>query len=152
MRHDTRYQQLVQTASSAAPYYLSLIRIVVGLMFMEHGTSKLFAFPVPAAHHDPLTLLWFAGVIEMIGGALLALGLWPRLAAFVMSGEMAIGYFMSHAPKAFFPIANRGDAAILYCFIFLYFTLVGGGPWTIATLFGKSAEEESQWHSAHAAR
>ncbi len=150
MTHGT--SKLVQTASSAAPYYLSLIRIVVGLMFMEHGTSKLFAFPVPAAHHDPLTLLWFAGVIEMIGGALLALGLWPRLAAFVMSGEMAIGYFMSHEPKAFFPIANRGDAAILYCLIFLYFALAGGGPWTIAALFGRSADEESQWRSAHAAQ
>ena len=144
--------RLTQAASSAAPYYLSIVRIVVGLMFMEHGTSKLFAFPVPGGHHDPLTLLWFAAVIETVGGALLTLGLMPRLAAFVMSGEMAVGYFMGHAPKGFFPVANGGDAAILYCLIFLYFALAGGGPWAIAALFGRPADGRSHWHSAHAAR
>ncbi|MGC2823520.1 MAG: DoxX family protein [Pseudolabrys sp.] len=144
--------KLDETATHIAPYILSIARVVIALMFMEHGTSKLFGFPAPTSTPDPFTLLWFAAIIEIVGGAMLALGLWTRLAAFIMSGEMAIGYFMSHAPHGFFPIANRGDAAALYCLIFLYFAFAGGGPWTIATLFGKRMKEEPRWHSARAAR
>ena len=144
--------KLDETATHIAPYILSIARVVIALMFMEHGTSKLFGFPAPTSTPDPFTLLWFAAIIEIVGGAMLALGLWTRLAAFIMSGEMAIGYFMSHAPHGFFPIANRGDAAALYCLIFLYFAFAGGGPWTIATLFRKPAEQEPRWQSARAAR
>lgn len=144
--------KLAGTATRIAPHILSIVRIVIALMFMEHGSSKLFGFPVPSGTPDPFALLWFAGLIEVLGGALLALGLWTRLAAFIMSGEMAIGYFMSHAPHSFFPIANRGDAAALYCLIFLYFAFAGGGPWTIAALFRQQAEQEPRWQSARAAR
>jgi len=121
-----------------APRVLSIVRIMVGLLFMEHGTGKLLGFPAsPAAAPGLFGLLWFAGVIEMVGGALVAVGLFTRIAAFVMSGEMAIGYFMAHAPRNFFPMLNQGDAAVLYCFIFLYFAVAGGGCWSLDRLMSR---------------
>ncbi len=128
---------LQDRASRLAPYVLSIVRIVVALLFLEHGLSKLFGFPPNGPIRDLFTLGWFSGSIELIGGAFLALGFYARLAAFVMSGEMAIGYFMSHAPHSFFPLLNRGDAAILYCFIFLYFAFAGAGPWSLDALRGR---------------
>jgi len=113
--------------------FLSIFRIIAGLLFMEHGMSKLFGFP-HVAMFDTLQafqLLWFAGVIELVGGALLAIGLFTRIVAFIMSGEMAIAYFMFHAARGFFPALNGGDAAILFCLAFFYFFLAGGGPWSI---------------------
>lgn len=108
---------------------LSLLRFVVGICFLEHGTAKLLGFPPVAqylaGHLPPLVLA--AGAIELVGGALLAVGLLTRPAAFLMSGEMAIGYFKAHAVKSFFPLLNGGEAAILYCFIFLYLAVAGGG-------------------------
>ena len=92
----------------------------MALLFFEHGLSRLFGFPSPLPTPALFSLHWFAGVIELVGGALLALGLFTRRAAFIMSGEMAFAYFLSHAPHGFFPILNRGDGAILYCFMFLY--------------------------------
>jgi putative oxidoreductase len=117
-----------------SPRLLSVLRIVAALLFMEHGAAKLLGFP--AAGHPPglWSLAWFAGVIELVGGALLALGLFSRAAAFVMSGEMAFAYFMAHAPKSFFPIQNGGDAAVLYCFVFLFLWAVGPGPWSLDAL------------------
>lgn len=112
---------------------LAILRLVSALVFMEHGLAKLFHFPVaqPGAP-DPLPpILVAAAVIEVVGGALLAVGLFTRAAAFVMSGEMAIGYFRSHFPMSFWPVANGGDAAILFCFIFLYITVAGPGAWSI---------------------
>jgi putative oxidoreductase len=121
-----------------SPYVLSIVRIVVALLFFEHGLSKLFGFPQPIPTPALFSLAWFSGAIEFVGGGLLAIGLFSRAAAFIMSGEMAIGYFLSHAPHSFFPILNRGDAAILYCFIFLYFAFAGGGPWSLdAKLWGR---------------
>jgi putative oxidoreductase len=111
-----------------SPYVLSLVRIVVALMFFEHGLSRLFGFPQPLPTPAPFSLYWFAGAIEFAGGTLLLVGLATRAAAFVMSGEMAFAYFISHAPHSFFPILNRGDSAILYCFVFLYLVFAGGGP------------------------
>src|SRR3954453_11344351 len=104
-----------------APRVLSLLRIVVSLLFLEHGTQKLFGFP-PSANPGPplLSLMGIQGIIEVVGGALLVLGLFTRPVAFILSGDMAVAYFMSHFPNSFFPITNRGDAAILYCFAFLY--------------------------------
>lgn len=113
---------------------LSILRIVVGLLFMEHGLAKLFGFPVASMHPAVFQLLWFAALIETVGGLLLALGLFTRYAAFIMSGEMAIGYFLAHFPKSFFPIANGGDAAVLYCFIFFYIFVAGGGCWSVDQL------------------
>lgn len=118
------------------PRVLSILRIFAGLLFMEHGLSKLFSFPIPFPSGQPamFQLLWFAAVIEVIGGLLLALGLFVRPVAFIMSGEMAIAYFYAHNPRGFYPLANGGEAAILYCFIFLYFFVAGGGAWSLDRL------------------
>lgn len=117
-----------------APRLLSVLRIVAGLIFMEHGLGKLFGFPAwPTPHGGPaaFSLLWTAGVIEAVGGALVALGLFTRPVAFVLSGEMAFAYWMSHAPRSVFPLLNGGDAAVLYCFVFLYIAAAGGGVWSV---------------------
>jgi putative oxidoreductase len=119
------------------PYALSVLRFFAGLLFLEHGLSKLFEFPQPGHAPPALALLWFAGCIETIGGALVTVGLFTRIAAFVMSGEMAFAYFMAHAPKATYPILNGGDAAILFCFIFLYLACAGGGPWSVDAMMGR---------------
>jgi putative oxidoreductase len=116
------------------PYLLSILRIVVGLLFLEHGLSKVFGFP-PHGHLPvfPETE-WFAGRIELIGGGLVALGLFTRLAAFIVSGEMAFAYFISHAPRSFFPLINGGEDAIVLCFVFLYLVFAGAGPWSLDAL------------------
>jgi putative oxidoreductase len=125
------------TWSNLAPYVLSILRIVVALLFFEHGLSKLFGFPQASPYPALFSLSWFAAAIEFIGGALLAVGLFSRTSAFIMSGEMAFAYFISHAPHDFFPIINRGDAAILYCFIFLYIAFAGGGPWSLDAILAR---------------
>ncbi|HZA98056.1 MAG TPA: DoxX family protein [Gemmatimonadales bacterium] len=114
-------------------YLRSLLRIVAALLFMAHGTQKLFAWPIDEPR-DPaplLSLMGVAGVLETVGGALLLLGLFTRPVAFLLAGEMAVAYFMSHAPNGFWPILNRGELAVLYCFLFLYLAAAGGGPWSI---------------------
>jgi len=113
------------------PQVLALLRIVVGLLFLEHATSKFFAFPVPFPVHPLPPLLLAAGVVELIAGVLVTIGLFTRIAAFLASGEMAIGYFMMHFPNGFWPLANKGEAAILFCFIFLYIAAAGPGAWSI---------------------
>jgi putative oxidoreductase len=114
------------------PETLSILRIVIGLLFLEHGTSKLFGFPSsPMAMPAMGTLHWFQGLIEIAGGALFALGLFTRPVAFILAGDMAVAYFMAHAPKGFFPMLNGGDASILYCFIFLLYFVAGPGRWAI---------------------
>jgi putative oxidoreductase len=123
-----------------SPYVLSILRIIAALLFMEHGLSKFFGFP--AATMQPLALFdleWFAALIEFGGGILLTLGLFSRAAAFIMSGEMAIGYFLFHAPQGFYPYLNHGEAAILYCFVFLYVFFAGPGPWSIDALLWRKA-------------
>ena len=126
--------------NGAAPKFLSILRLMTGLLFLEHGTAKLFGFPHVDTydHLQLMSLLGLAGVIEAAGGFLVAIGLFTRWAAFIMSGEMAVGYFMSHAPHGFFPILNRGDGAILYCFIFFYLFLAGGGPWSVDRWFRRT--------------
>jgi len=113
---------------------LSILRIVAGLLFMAHGTGKLFQFP-PVAEFplgpEPMTLAWFAGIIELVGGALLTVGLSTRVAAFIVSGEMAVAYWMVHAPQATYPIQNHGELAIMFCFVFLYIAAAGPGPWSL---------------------
>jgi putative oxidoreductase len=114
------------------PETLSIVRIVVGLLFLEHGSAKLLGFPTPANPAPAMmTLLWTQGVIELAGGLLLAIGLFTRPVAFILAGDMAVAYFMGHAPKNFFPLLNGGDAAILYCFIFLLFFVAGPGRWSL---------------------
>ena len=107
----------------------------MALLFFEHGLSRHVRVPVAAADPALFSLHWFAGAIEFVGGALLLLGLFTRTAAFIMSGEMAFAYFLSHAPHGFFPILNRGDGAILYCFVFLYIVFAGAGPWSLDALW-----------------
>jgi putative oxidoreductase len=118
-----------------APRLLSVLRIVAALLFFEHGTSKLLSFP-PSDHSGVpfLSLGWVAGVIELVGGALLIPGIFTRCVAFVLSGEMAFAYWMVHAQQSPFPVVNGGDAAILYCFVFLYLAAAGGGPWSVDAL------------------
>jgi putative oxidoreductase len=121
---------------------LSILRIVAALLFFEHGTSKLFGWPSPASAPAPFSLFWFAGAIELIGGALLALGVFTRPAALIMSGEMAFAYFMGHAPSSLFPILNRGDSAILYCLVFLYLVFAGAGPWSVDALIERKPSSQ----------
>lgn len=122
-----------------APRVLSLVRIVVGLLFMEHGLMKLFHFPAAQpGETGPLpALLVVAGIIEMVGGGLIALGLLTRVAAFLCSGEMAIAYFTAHAPHSLWPAVNQGDAAILFCFVFFYLVFAGGGEWSLDSVIAK---------------
>ena len=113
----------------------ALLRIVVGYLYLQHGTAKLFHIP-HVAYFDNLqlfSLMGLAGVLELVGGALVLVGLCTRLAAFILSGEMAVAYFMAHASKGFVmaPSMNGGEAAVLYCFIFLFFAAAGAGIWSI---------------------
>jgi len=110
----------------------SLLRIVAALLFLLHGTSKLFGFPPSEMPRpDPGDILWLGALLELIGGSLLLVGLFSRPVAFILSGEMAVAYFMFHAPQSPFPSVNGGDAAILFCFVFLYIAASGPGPWAI---------------------
>ena len=114
------------------PQVLAILRIVVGLLFLEHGLQKFFGFPVPFPMPGPLPpMVMAAGAIELIAGALVTIGLFTRLAAFIASGEMAAAYFIGHFPKGFWPVENMGEGAILYCFIFLYIAAAGPGAWSI---------------------
>lgn len=112
----------------------AVLRIMVGLLFLEHGTQKLLGFP-PAPNPGPalLSLLGVQGIIELVGGALLVLGFLTRPVALVLAGDMAVAYWMVHAPRSFFPVLNGGDAAILYCFVFLYLAVAGPGAWSLDT-------------------
>lgn len=117
-----------------APRMLSVLRIVAALIFLAHGTHKLLGFPPIENAPAALSLSWIAGVFELIGGALLVLGLFTRPVAFILCGEMAFAYWLAHAPRSFFPVLNGGDAAILYCFVFLYLVFAGAGPWSLDAL------------------
>jgi putative oxidoreductase len=123
-----------QTAIAWAPRILSVLRIITGLLFIEHGTMKLFNFPPSdmfAGGIELVSLTGLAAILELVGGALIVLGLFTRPVAFILSGEMAVAYFMAHAPSSFFPTINGGESAILFCFIFLYLACAGAGPWSV---------------------
>jgi putative oxidoreductase len=118
---------------------LSLLRIMTGLLFFAHGSAKYFQFPHVAAFDamqpmQPLSLVGVAGILEIVGGALIVIGLFTRPVAFILSGMMAVAYFLAHAGKDFHPILNGGEPAILFCFIFLYLAAAGGGAWSIDAL------------------
>jgi putative oxidoreductase len=112
---------------------LSVLRIVAAFLFIAHGTQKLLAWPVsePQQPAPILSLMGLAGVLETVGGVLLLLGLFTRPVAFLLAGEMAVAYFKAHAPGGLWPILNRGELAVLYCFLFLYLAAAGGGPWSL---------------------
>ena len=116
-----------------SPRILSVMRIVVALLFVQHGAQKLFGFLAPpeAAIPPLLSLMGVAGILEFFGGLLVALGLFTRPAAFILSGQMAVAYFMVHAPKGFWPLQNKGDLAMIWTFVFLYLAVAGGGAWSL---------------------
>ena len=113
------------------PRALSVLRIVTGLLFLEHGTGKLLGFP-PSDHAAAMlfSLIGVQGVLELVGGFLILIGLFTRPVAFILAGDMAVAYFMAHAPKSFFPTINGGQLAILFCFVFLFLVFAGGGVWS----------------------
>jgi len=123
-----------------APQLLSVLRIITALLFFAHGSAKVFGFPAVAMFADLkiASLYGIAGIIEMIASIFLFIGLFSRLAAFIVSGEMAIAYFHTHAPQGFYPIQNEGEGAILFCFIFLYLAAAGPGPWSVDASRGKA--------------
>ena len=120
-------------AASWAPRLLSVLRIMTGLLLLQHGTAKLFKVPVIPmfANLSVTSLPGIAGVLELVGGVLIILGLFTRSTAFILSGMTAVAYFIAHAPKGFYPILNGGELAALYCFVFLYIAAAGPGPWSI---------------------
>ena len=119
--------------SRLQPQIHALLRIMTGLLFLEHGTAKLFAFPLspPGMPHPLPTMILASAIIELVCGLLVTIGLFTRLAAFIAAGEMAVAYFIGHFPKGFWPIANMGEPAILYCFIFLFLAAAGAGAWSV---------------------
>ena len=125
-----RYEQ---TLDRYAPYALAALRIVTALIFMAHGTQKLFGFPAPPGSGLPaaFSLSWIGAVMELVGGLLILVGVFTRPVAFLLAGEMAVAYWMFHAPRSFYPILNGGDAAILYCFVFLLLVFTGPGAWSL---------------------
>src|SRR4051812_3555585 len=120
-----------------SPYVLSILRIIVGFVYMAHGTQKLFGFPAPFPMQHLPPLFRAAGIIETFGGLLLLVGLFTRPVALILSGEMAVAYFKFHAPHGFWPLLNEGEGPVLYCFMFLYFASAGAGPWSLDRLFRK---------------
>ncbi|QND38890.1 DoxX family protein [Rhizobium leguminosarum bv. viciae] len=117
--------------SAYRPYGLAALRIITALLFIEHGTMKLFAFPAAQMAGPLPPLMLFAALLELIGGILILVGLRTRPVAFLLAGEMAVAYFMAHAPNSFFPAVNQGDAAILFCFVFLYLFFSGPGAFAV---------------------
>jgi putative oxidoreductase len=131
---------LVAKWSSWGPYLQSVLRIVAAFMFMTAGSMILFAFPAGmpnGAIAPPMSQIWIGGVLELVGGALLLFGLFTRPAAFVLSGMMAVAYFQFHFPQSFWPTMNNGVPAVLYCFIWLYFSAAGAGLWSLDAKRGK---------------
>ncbi|MBB4953266.1 putative oxidoreductase [Agrobacterium vitis] len=123
--------------SKWSPVILSAVRIIVGLMFLEHGMGKLLGWPVSAMNPAVMSLPWIAGCIELVGGVLITIGLFTRPAAFIASGMSAVGYFLVHAPKDFFPMNNGGEAIMLFCFVFFYLVFAGSGPLSVDAVRGK---------------
>lgn len=126
---------------SWSPYLLSVLRIVAAFLFIQFGTAKLFGLPAPVmpggGTAPAWTQAWVASLLETFGGSLLLLGLFTRPVAFLLSGEMAFAYFIGHAPQGFWPVLNQGHPAILFCFLFLYISSAGGGPWSLDPLRGR---------------
>jgi putative oxidoreductase len=128
----------------AMPKLLSVLRIIAGFLFLQYGTTKLFAFPAAlmpgGGTAELLTLTGIAGILETFGGLLLLAGLFTRPVAFILSGQMAVAYFMFHAPQGFWPVVNHGDSAVFYCFLWLYLSAAGPGPWSLDALLQKRRE------------
>jgi putative oxidoreductase len=137
--------QYAETLDRYAPYALAALRIVAALIFMEHGTQKLFGFPAPPEKGLPpaLSLLWIGGIVELIGGLLVLVGLFTRPVAFLLAGEMAMAYWMFHAPRSLYPVLNGGDAAILYCFVFHLLVFTGPGALSVDGMRGRAGRRRA---------
>src|SRR5258708_14723858 len=132
------------------PEILSFVRFIVALLFLEHGSAKLLGFPTPPSGSPAfMSLMWVQGLFELIGGALLAIGLFTRPVVFILSGNMADAYFMAHAPKSFFPLLNGGDGAILYCFLFLLFFVARARHSAVANLGAPASGSGRVAHEHH---
>lgn len=128
---------------------LSLLRIVTALLFLEHGTSKILSFPLTQISGPPMwSLYWVAGILELVGSLLLLVGLFTRPVALLLAGEMAVGYFMIHAPQSLYPLVNHGDAAVLFCFVFLLFAAAGPGPWSVEAMRAEDDEPGVEGYAA----
>ena len=124
---------------SLTPRMLSVLRIVTGLLFLEHGTAKLLGFPLsPNPGPAVFSLLGVQGILELVGGFLILIGFLTRPVAFILAGDMAVAYFMAHAPRGFFPTLNGGQLAILFCFVFLFLVFAGAGPWSVDEQLARS--------------
>jgi putative oxidoreductase len=117
--------------SAYTPQALAALRIIAALLFIAHGSQKLLGFPAAEFSPPMFSIFWFAGVIEIVAGVMILLGFFTRPAAFIASGTMAVAYWMAHAPSNFFPVNNGGDAAILFCFVFLFLVFAGPGAWSV---------------------
>jgi putative oxidoreductase len=124
-----------------APHFLSLLRLMAGLLLLEYGTIKVLHIPYDdfLSSFPPFSLIWCAGLLELVGGALVTVGLFTRCVAFVLSGEMAFAYFIGHFSKSFYPAINQGAAAVLFCFVFLYLSAAGGGPWSLDRILRRAS-------------
>lgn len=129
-------------------YAYALLRIVSGFLFIFHGSQKLFGFPGGVPEGIPEFIIYIAGPIELVGGILIMIGLFTRQAAFLCSGLMAAAYFMAHATSALFPILNRGELAIMFCFVYLYIACVGSGIWSIDRMLAERSSDNVQDDSA----
>ncbi|KQV27785.1 DoxX family protein [Rhizobium sp. Root1203] len=121
----------LERLSAYQPYALAGLRIIAALLFIEHGTMKLFAFPAAQMEGSLPPLMLFAALLEVVGGILILIGFLTRPVAFILSGQMAFAYFMAHYPKSFYPALNGGDGAVLFCFIFLFFVFAGAGAFSV---------------------
>ncbi|MES2546464.1 MAG: DoxX family protein [Pseudomonadota bacterium] len=128
-----------QFSAKWAPYVLGLLRIITGFLFLQHGTSKLLGIPHNAMFDglQLMSLMGVAGILELVGGTLILIGLFTRPVAFILSGQMAVAYFIAHAPSAFLPILNHGELAVLFSFVFLYFSFAGAGKLSIDAIRGQ---------------
>ncbi len=130
---------IAETTTAWAPRVRSILRIMTGLLFLQHGTTKYLGFPQSQMTGvDPTSLGGIAGMFELVGGVLMIIGLLTRPAAFILSGQMAFAYWIAHGSQGFFPLLNGGELAALYCFVFLYFAFMGPGPWSVDAARGKA--------------
>jgi putative oxidoreductase len=134
-----------ETLDRYSSYALAALRIVTALIFMAHGTQKLFGFPAPPESGLPpaFSLFWIGAVLEFAGGLLILIGLFTRPVAFLLAGEMAVAYWMFHAPQSLYPVLNGGDASILYCFVFLLLVFTGPGAWSVGSARGQAVSRRA---------
>jgi putative oxidoreductase len=139
----------LDSLDSYSPYALAALRIMAALIFMEHGTQKLFGFPATPASGQPplLSLLGIGGLMEVVGGVLILPGLFTRPTAFLLAGEMAVAYWFFHFPRNFYPVLNGGDAAILYCFVFLLLVFTGPGAWSLDGALARGDRHQARMRS-----